>query len=92
MSVKSVSTAVSDFALAGCSFLAALIVYNSSVCASFGFAFITLAASFGVLKFGLVFPSIQPKVVRMHMLFTWIASVLGKAITLTPSLRVGTFR
>ena len=81
MEVRSVSTAFSDFVLAGCSLYVAWMVYNSSVYASWGFMGIALAASFGVLKFGVVFPSFQPKVVRMHVISTWIASVLGKART-----------
>ncbi|XP_068701623.1 uncharacterized protein [Montipora foliosa] len=77
MEVRAVSTAFSDFVLAGCSLYVAWMVYNSSVYASWGFMGIALAASFGVLKFGVVFPSFQPKVVRMHVISTWMASVLG---------------
>lgn len=78
MSVRTLSTAVSDFVLAGCSFYSAFSVYEKSVYAVWGFTSVAAAASFGVLKFGVVFPSIQSKVVRLHVLFTWLASVLGK--------------
>lgn len=77
MSVKSISTAISDLVLAACSFYAALNVFSVSRYASSGFVSIALAASFGVLKFGVVFPNIQQKVIRMHALLTWIASVVG---------------
>ena len=78
MSVKSVSTAISDLVLGACSFYAALNVFSVSRYASSGFVSIALAASFGVLKFDVVFPNIQQKVIRMHALLTWIASVIGK--------------
>lgn len=77
MSEKAVSTAVSDFVLAGCSFYAAVSVYGKSVYAAWGFMCVSIAASFGVLKFGVVFPNVQSKVIRLHMLFTWIASTVG---------------
>ena len=78
MSVRTVSTAVSDFVLAGCSFYSAFSVYERSIYAVWGFTSVAVAASFGVLKFGVVFPSIQSKVVRLHVLFTWLASVVGE--------------
>lgn len=88
MSAKSVSTAISDLVLAGCSFYAALNVFSISAYASSGFVSIALAACFGVLKFGVVLPSIQQKVIRMHALLTWIASVVGETLqSHTKSLR-----
>jgi len=38
---------------------------------------VSIAASFGVLKFGVAFPNVQSKVIRLHALFTWIASTVG---------------
>lgn len=80
MSVRALSTAVSDCFLAGCSFYAALSVCKTSIYAGWGFACVALAASFGVLKFGVVFPDIQSKVIRLHLLFTWLASVVGETV------------
>lgn len=82
MSEKAVSTAVSDLVLAGCSFYAAVSVHGKSVYAAWGFMFVSIAASFGVLKFGVVFPNVQSKVIRLHMLFTWIASIVGRTARL----------
>ena len=82
MSVRELSTAVSDFFLAGSSFYAALSVCKTSVYAGWGFACVALAASFGVVKFGVVFPNIQSKVIRLHLFFTWLASVVGEIIDL----------
>lgn len=82
MSGRAVSTAVSDFVLAGCSFYAASNVYARSVYAAWGFLCVAVAASLGVLKFGVVFPNVQSKVIRLHVFFTWIASTVGK----TPKL------
>ena len=78
MSERAVSTAVSDFVLAGCSYYAAFNVNERSVYAACGFFCVAVAASFGVLKFGVVFPNLQSKVIRLHVLFTWLASVVGK--------------
>lgn len=78
MSGIAVSTAVSDFVLAGCSFYAAFSVYRRSVYAAWGFTCVGLAASLGVLKFGVVFPNVQSKVIRLHVFLTWVASVVGK--------------
>lgn len=82
MSEKAVSTAVSDLVLAGCSFYAAVSVHGKSVYAAWGFMCVSIAASFGVLKFGVVFPNFQSKVIRLHMLFTWIASIVGRTARL----------
>ena len=78
MSERAVSTAVSDLVLAGCSFYAAVNVHGKSVYAAWGFLSVSIAASFGVLKFGVVFPNVQSKVIRLHVLFTWIASTVGR--------------
>lgn len=78
MSERAVSTAVSDFVLAGCSFYAAYNVHAQSVYAAWGFLCVAVAASFGVLKFGVVFPNVHSKVIRFHILFTWIASIVGR--------------
>lgn len=78
MSEKAVSTAVSDLVLAGCSLYAAVHVHGTSVYAAWGFLCVSIAASFGVLKFGVAFPNVQSKVIRLHALFTWIASTVGR--------------
>ena len=79
MSERAVSTAVSDLVLAGCSFYAAVHVQGTSVYAACGFLCVSIAASFGVVKFGVVFPNVQSKVIRLHVLSTWIASTVGKS-------------
>ena len=78
MSERAVSTAVSDLVLAVCSFYAAVNVHGESLYAAWGFVSVAIAASFGVLKFGVVFPNVQSKVIRLHVLFTWIASTVGR--------------
>ena len=78
MSERAVSTAVSDLVLSGCSFYAAVYVHGKSIYAAWGFLSVSIAASFGVLKFGVVFPNVQSKVIRLHVFFTWIASTLGR--------------
>lgn len=80
MGERAISTAVSDLALAGCSFYAAVNVHGKSVYAVWGFLSVSIAASFGVLKFGVVFPTVQSKVIRLHVLFTWIASTIGRTL------------
>ena len=77
MSERAISTALSDLVLAGCSLYAALNVHGKSDYAALGIFCVVVAASLGVLKFGVVFPNVQPKVIRLHMLFTWIVSVVG---------------
>ena len=86
MSEKTVSTALSDLVLAGCSFYAAVNVHGKSVYAAWGFLCVSTAASFGVLKFGVVFPNVQSKVIRLHVLFTWIASTVGRTTRLIIAL------
>lgn len=82
MSERVVSTAVSDFVLAGFSFYAAYNVHGNSEYAVLGFLCVACAASFGVLKFGVVFPKVHSKVIRLHAFFTWMASVIGRTATI----------
>ncbi|XP_058964090.1 uncharacterized protein [Pocillopora verrucosa] len=77
MSTRATSTAFSDFVLAGCSLYAALNVREVSGSAALGMVCVAIAASLGVLRFGVVFPNIQSKVIQLHKLLTWIAAVLG---------------
>lgn len=77
MRTRATSTAFSDLILAGCSLYAALNVRGMSGCASLGMVCVALAASLGVLRFGVVFPNFQSEVIRSHKLFAWIAAVLG---------------
>lgn len=78
MSTRATSTAFSDLVLAGCSLYAALNVRGVSGSAALGMVCVAIAASLGVLRFGVVFPNIQSKVIQLHKLFTWIAAVLGR--------------
>lgn len=78
MSTRATSTAFSDFVLAGCSLYAALNVREVSGSAALGMVCVAIAASLGVLRFGVVLPNIQSKVIQLHKLLTWIVAVLGR--------------
>ena len=78
MSTRATSTAFSDLVLAGCSLYAALNVRGVSGSAALGMVCVAIAASLGVLRFGVVFPNIQSKVIQLHKLLTWIVAVLGR--------------
>lgn len=78
MSTRATSTAFSDLVLAGCSLYAALNVRGVFGSAALGMVCVAIAASLGVLRFGVVFPNIQSKVIQLHKLLTWIAAVLGR--------------
>ena len=79
MSERAVSTAVSDFVLAGCTYYAAINVYEKSFYAAWGLICVAVAASLGVLNFGKILPRrVHSDVIRLHALFTWLASSVGK--------------
>ena len=79
MTERAVSTAVSDFVLAGCTYYAAINVYEKSFYAAWGLICVAVAASLGVLNFGKMLPRrVHSDVIRLHALFTWLASSVGK--------------
>lgn len=80
MEQRYISTAVSDLVLALVSFGCAC---NSSLLrlsphAVFGFVLVGIAASFGVLRFGIVLPSYHNVVIKIHEYLSWFASVVGE--------------
>lgn len=72
------STAVSDLALAVTAFSVSLLTLSSNALFSAGMSLQGLAASAGVLKFGLSQPASW--VVKVHQALAWITTVIGLAL------------
>lgn len=76
---KYLATAVSDLVLAltsiGCATNRTL--NKVSPHASLGFALVGIAACVGVVRFSVVIPAFQNKVIKLHKLLSWLASIAG---------------
>ncbi|XP_031571184.1 uncharacterized protein LOC116305419 isoform X2 [Actinia tenebrosa] len=79
MEQRYVSTAISDLVLAvvsfGCACNSTLLRLSSHTV--FGFVLVGIAASFGVLRFGVVLPSYHNVVIKIHGYLSWFASIVG---------------
>ena len=78
MTNRQVSTAISDFVLALCSYYSSTAVQKSSKFGSAGFLIVGFAASIGVVRFGSLLPNYKTSVNKFHVVFSWLGSIFGE--------------